>query len=184
MVKLNFKGSNKGSIAMMKNIYLFCALLLGNWVSFLLGASPVSAQEKPTTLIESAYARATIPGTSISSAYMEIENKDNNTIALLNVTSPASPRIEIHQHRMNDGMMRMVKLNSIDIPPKERVKLQPSGLHLMLFDVKKPLKAQQQVELTLNFSNNTSVTIPVPVYSPAQERTSQETMSKMHEHHH
>ena len=168
----------------MKKLNLFFLLLICCFVSFSGKANSVSEKESSMVEVKQAYIRATIPGTSISSSYMEIENKFAKPVTLLKVTSEISPRIEIHQHTMVDGMMRMRKLNSLDIKAKERVKLQPSGLHLMLFDVKKPLKAQQQVELTLNFSNNTSVTIPVPVYSPAQERTSQETMSKMHEHHH
>lgn len=168
----------------MKSHYLFCLLLLCNFICFFGEANPISEKKNSMFLIEKAYIRATIPGTSNSSSYMEIENKAEKTMTLLSVNSDISPRIEIHQHTMVDGMMRMRKLNSIDINPKERVKLQPSGLHLMLFDVKKPLKARQHVELTLNFSDNVSVTMQMPVYSPIQEQAVQEIVPKMHEHHH
>jgi copper(I)-binding protein len=168
----------------MKNNYLFYVLLVCSFVSFFGSANTILAQNSSEILIEHAYLRATIPGTSISSSYMEIENKGEKTVTLLSVSSNVSPQIEIHQHTMSDGMMRMRKLNSIDIDAKERVKLQPSGLHLMLFDVKKPLKAQQEGELTLHFSNKVSVTTQVPVYSPAQEKSAQKTVAQMHEHHH
>jgi copper(I)-binding protein len=168
----------------MKNIYLFCLLLLCSFICFFGQANPVSEKQYSTLSVEQAYIRATIPGASNSSAYMVIENTGEKTITLLSASSKVSPRIEIHEHTMADGMMRMRKLNSIDIKPKERVKLQPSGLHLMVFDVKTPLKAQQQVELTLNFSNNESVSVQVPVYSPIQEQAAQKSMPKMHEHHH
>ena len=65
-----------------------------------------------------------------------------------------------------------------------RDSLQPSGLHLMLFDVKNPLKAQQNVELTLSFSHNPSVTIQVPVFSPLQEKRAQEADSTAQPAHH
>lgn len=168
----------------MKKIYLFCLLLLCSFIGFFGQASPIAEKKNSMLLVEKAYIRATIPGTSISSSYMEIENRGEKAVTLLSVNSDISPRIEIHQHTMADGMMRMRKLDSIDIKSKERVKLQPSGLHLMLFDVKKPLKAQQQVELTLNFSDNVSVTMQMPVYSPIQEKTAQKTVPKTHEHHH
>ena len=168
----------------MKKIYLFCLLLLCNFICFSGEANSLQEKQSSMLLIEQAFIRATIPGTSNSSAYMEIENKGEKAITLLSASSDISPRIEIHQHTMVDGMMRMRKLNSIDINPKERVKLQPSGLHLMVFDVKTPLKSQQRVELTLNFSNNESVSIHIPVYSPIQEQAAQKSVPKMHEHHH
>mgnify|MGYP000258704593 CR=1 FL=1 len=168
----------------MKNNYLFSLLLLCNFVCFYGIAGSVSEKKNSKILIEKSYIRATIPGTSISSSYMEIENKGEKTVSLLSASSEISPRIEIHQHTMLDGMMRMRKVDSIAIKPSERVKLQPSGLHLMLFDVKKPLKAQEHVELMLNFSNNKSISVQVPVYSPTQEKTVQKMSSKMHEHHH
>lgn len=168
----------------MKKIYLFCLLLLCNFICFSGEANSLPEKQSSMLLIEQAFIRATIPGTSNSSAYMEIVNKGGNTIALLSVSSNISPRIELHQHTLIDGMMRMRKLNSIDIKAKERVKLQPSGLHLMVFDVKTPLKAQQHVELTLNFSNNESVSLQIPVYSPIQEQAAQKSVPKMHKHHH
>ncbi len=168
----------------MKNNYLFYLLLLCNFVCFFGQAHATPEKHSSMFVVEQAYIRATIPGTSHSSAYMEIENKGKKVVTLLSASSNVSPRIEIHQHTMLEGMMRMRKLNSIDINPKERVKLQPSGLHLMVFDVKKPLKAQQHVKLTLNFSNNESVTMQVPVYGPIQEQAAQKSVSKMHEHNH
>ena len=168
----------------MKRIYLFWLLLLCNFISFYGQANAIPDKKASMLLVENAYIRATIPGTSNSSAYMKINNKGENVVSLLSASSDISSRIEIHQHTMEGGMMRMRKLNSIDINPKEHVKLQPSGLHLMVFDVKNPLKPKQRVEVTLNFSNNESVTMHIPVYSMAQEQASQKSVSKMHEHHH
>jgi copper(I)-binding protein len=168
----------------MKNIYLCCVLLVCGLMSFFSTANLIPEDKTSIPLIEQAYIRATIPGTSISSSYMEILNQSDNTITLLSVTSVVSPRIEIHQHIMADGMMRMRKLDSLKIESKARVKLQPSGLHLMIFDVERPLNPKEQVEFTLHFSDNVSVTMEIPVYSPAQEKAAQKTMSIMHKHHH
>tara|TARA_R110001583_G_scaffold13909_12_gene59022 strand:- start:4971 stop:5525 length:555 start_codon:yes stop_codon:yes gene_type:complete len=184
MIKLNLIGIKRDVSHQMKKIYLLCLLLLYGFIGFFGEANALAENKNSMLLIEQAYIRATIPGTLHSSSYMEIENKGEKTVTLLSVRSEISPRIEIHQHSMVDGMMRMRKLDSIVLKSKERVKLQPSGLHLMLFDVKKPLKAQQLVELTLNFSDNVSMTMQIPVYSFIQEQAVQKTVPKMHEHHH
>jgi len=176
----------------MKSSHLYLLLLLFCTCSFFGVANELSyentRQEQQLLIsVEGAYIRSSIPGTTISSSYMIIENKGEKTVTLLGANSKISPRIEIHQHSMYDGMMRMRQLESIDIKAKQRIILQPSGLHLMLFDVKKPLKAQQKVELTLNFSNETSVTIQVPVYSPLQEKRAQKAdahVAIQHMHHH
>ena len=129
--------------------------------------------------VENAYIRSSIPGTTITSSYMVIENKGEKTVTLVGANSKISPRIEIHQHSMSDGMMHMRQLDSIEIKAKQRIVLQPSGLHLMIFGIKNPLQTQQQIELTLNFSNNLPVTIQVPVYSPLQEKTAREAAANL-----
>lgn len=170
----------------MKNSYL----LLLCWTCSFFGIAnefsneKVELGQKSLISVEHAYIRSSIPGTTITSSYMMIENKGEKTVTLLGANSKISPRIEIHQHSMSDGMMRMRQLDSIEINARQRIVLQPSGLHLMLFDVKKPLQAQEKVELTLNFSNQSSVTIQVPVYSPLQEKRMQEVDSGVQQTHH
>ncbi|MBL4900249.1 MAG: copper chaperone PCu(A)C [Colwellia sp.] len=166
----------------MKNSYLY--LLVFGTCSFFVGANELSDEEaapskNPLISVERAYIRSSIPGTTITSLYMMIENKGEKTVTLLGANSNVSPRIEIHQHSMFNGMMRMRRLDSIDINAKQHIVLQPSGLHLMLFDVTSPLQAQQKVELTLKFLNMDPVTIQVPVYSPLQEKIAQEARDNL-----
>ncbi|MDX2368297.1 MAG: copper chaperone PCu(A)C [Colwellia sp.] len=180
----------------MKNSHLYLLALLFCTCSFFGMANELSnkemnekieLEEKSLISVEHSYIRSSIPGTTITSSYMIIENKGEKTVTLLGANSKISSRIEIHQHSMSDGMMRMRQLDSIVIKAKQRIVLQPSGLHLMLFEVKKPLQAQQEVELTLNFSNKASVTIQVPVYSPLQEKKAQEAIANLavqQPHHH
>ncbi|MCW8832393.1 MAG: copper chaperone PCu(A)C [Colwellia sp.] len=167
----------------MKNHHLFLLLLLCSQISFTCFAQ---AQQGEIT-VEQAYLRASIPGSNVSSAYMIIANNSEKAVTLLGATSSISPRVEIHQHTMVGGLMRMRKTDAIIIKANERVILQPSGLHLMLFDVKKPLQSQHKVELTLRFSDKKSVSLQVPVYSPKQEKLAQEAngqLSTMQHHHH
>lgn len=167
----------------MKKCHLFLLLLLFSQVSFV---SFAQSQQVGIT-VEKSYVRASIPGSTISSAYMIITNNGEKAVTLLDASSSISPRVEIHQHTMVADLMRMRKRDAIIIKANERVILQPSGLHLMLFDVKKPLKPQHKVDLTLRFSDKKSVLMQVPVYSPKQEKSAQEAneqLSTMQHHHH
>ncbi len=123
-----------------------------------------------TFTISQAYARETIPGTQISSAYMTIKNNSEQSRQLIAISSNISPRIEMHQHLItNDGMMKMRKITTIVIPAQQQVQLQPSGLHLMLFDLKKPLISSQIVNMTLHFDNKSTMIVQVPVVSLKQQ---------------
>ena len=175
----------------MKNNYLYLLLLLCT-CSFVgmtdaLSNEDIELEQELLISVEQAYIRSSIPGSTITSSYMRIENKGEKKVTLLGASSKISPRIEIHQHIMSDGMMRMRQLDFIDINAKQHIVLQPSGLHLMFFDVKKNLEAQENIELTLNFLNKAPVIIQVPVYSPLQEKRAQDATANMalsQPHHH
>jgi copper(I)-binding protein len=157
----------------MKYSYYLGVLFWG--CSFLGVASELSnneakADQKALISVQQAYIRSSIPGTTVSSSYMTIENKGQKTVTLIGASSKISSRIEIHQHTLLDGMMRMRQLDLLEIKANQHVVLQPSGLHFMIFDLHQPLKASQKVELTLNFLNCPPVTIQVPVYSPLQQK--------------
>jgi copper(I)-binding protein len=62
---------------------------------------------------------------------------------------------------MNNGMMRMRKLDRIALPAG---KTDLTGdLHIMLIDLKAPLKEGDQVALTLEFENGVRQTVLAPV---------------------
>ena len=109
------------------------------------------------------FVRETIPGTNISSAYMTLKNSNEKSVTLIGASSKISPRIEIHEHSMTGGMMSMRQVDTIVIKSKDSVVLQPSGLHLMLFDIPEPLKAGDMVTITLHFSSQPDVDVQLPV---------------------
>lgn len=138
----------------------FCALLI------CIGISSVNANNVAANVtVTQGHVRATIPGTNISSAYMTIHNNYEKTVTLQRVSSKISPRVEIHQHSMEAGVMSMQKLNSLNIDGKSQAVLQPGGLHLMVFDVKKPLQNNDTVEFTLHFLAQGELTVQLPVQS-------------------
>jgi copper(I)-binding protein len=64
--------------------------------------------------------------------------------------------------------MRMRQVASIDVPAGGTVSLEPGGLHIMLIDLREPLKQGETLPLTLTFAKAGKVTVQVPVKSPAE----------------
>ena len=116
-----------------------------------------------TITISDGYVKASIPGSNVTASYMTLRNTSNKAITLQKVSSTVSDRIEIHEHSMADGMMRMREVGEITIKANSEVVLQPSGLHLMIFSLKQQITDKDVIALTLYFSNDTEVKIQLPV---------------------
>ena len=143
----------------MRNIHyrkvaIFCTLL------FAMMSNVYAAK---TITVNDGYVKASIPGSNVTASYMTLRNTSNKAITLQKVSSTVSDRIEIHEHSMADGMMRMREVGEITIKANSTVVLQPSGLHLMIFSLKQPIKEKSVMPLTLYFSNDTEVKIQLPV---------------------
>ena len=69
---------------------------------------------------------------------------------LVSASSPAAGAVEIHEMSMDGDMMKMRALTQgLALPAGKAVALKPGGLHLMLLDLKQPLKTGDTVEVTL-----------------------------------
>ena len=126
--------------------------------------------------VESPYIRATIPGTNVSSAYMEIVNHGDKTVTLIGASLAVSNKVEIHEHTMSNGMMKMQKREMLEIAANNKVVLQPSGYHLMIFNLEKGLKDGEEIVLTLHFKGHEDQKVVVPVQSIKRKKTA-------HHHH-
>lgn len=98
------------------------------------------------------WARATPAGATIGSAFLEIRTDKNTSDRLISVSSPVAGRAEVHSHSMAGGVMKMRRLDGIDLKPGESHVLKPMGEHIMLFDLKQPLKEGDLIKLTLTFA--------------------------------
>src|SRR6201994_1869708 len=117
-------------------------------------AAPVRAQEVKAgdLVITQAWARATPSGAKIGGGYLTIENKGSTPDRLINGSADIAGKVEVHEMAMNNGVMTMRALdNGLTIDPGKTVKLAPGGYHLMLFDLKSPLKQGDTLPITLEF---------------------------------
>jgi periplasmic copper chaperone A len=102
--------------------------------------------------ISNAWVRATAPGQEVGAAYMTLQSPSDTV--LIKTESSAAGSVEIHSMTMNNGVMQMRKMDTLPLAAGKPVELAPSGFHLMLFDLKKPLKAGEQVEFTLHLKDS------------------------------
>ena len=86
-----------------------------------------------------------------SAAYLKITNFNADNITLISVTSEKFDRIEIHTHLMEEGVMKMRKIDELIVKPDETVELKPGGYHLMLFGIKDKLEKGGKFPMTLKF---------------------------------
>lgn len=123
-----------------------------------------AALAAPTTLqIRDGYVREMPPGQTVSAAFMTLQNDTAKPIAIVAASSDAADRAELHNHRHTADGMRMEKIVRLEIPAKGQQLLQPGGYHLMLLDLKRPLKAGQTVRITLIDEQGRTYGANVPV---------------------
>ena len=131
---------------------LFAALL----------AVPARAEEVNAgdLVITQAWSRATPGGAKIAGGYLTIENRGSTPDRLIGGSGNVAARVEVHEMAMKNGVMTMRSLDKgLAIEPGKTVKLAPGGYHLMLFDLKNPLKQGDKVPLTLEFEKAGNVNL-------------------------
>jgi copper(I)-binding protein len=100
------------------------------------------------------WARATPGNAQTGAIYLTITNAGTTPDTLEGTAStPAADHAEIHQMKMENGVMEMRPVPSLTIDPGKTVVLEPSGYHVMLTGLKAPLKEGQTVPLTLTFAH-------------------------------
>jgi len=113
--------------------------------------------------IENPQARATVPAQNMSGGFMKIENDSTAADKLISASSSVSKSMELHTMSMDNNVMRMREVKSIDLPAKSKVELRPGGLHLMFIDLNKQLKAGDIIPVKLKFEKAGEVEVKFQV---------------------
>lgn len=110
------------------------------------------------------WARATPKGAAVGGGYFKITNTGTTPDRLVSGTSEISPRFEIHEMSMDNGVMKMRQLkDGIEIKPGETVEFKPGGYHVMMLDLKDPIKEGGRVKGTLVFEKAGKVDVEYAV---------------------
>jgi copper(I)-binding protein len=142
----------------------------------LLPLASLAAAQQPkadSVAVSEAWARATPGGVRNGAAFLQITASGAGD-RLMDVRSGAAGRVELHSHIHEAGVMKMRRVEAIDVPAGKPVVFKPGGLHIMLMDLKQPLKAGEQVDLTLVFEKAGEIEVrasvePIGAAGPASK---------------
>jgi hypothetical protein len=115
-------------------------------------------------VITQAWTRATPGGAKTGGGFLTIENKGSAPDKLIGASADGAGKIEVHEMAMNNGVMKMRPVDGgLTIDPGKTVKLAPGGFHLMMMDLKNPLKQGDKMPVTLQFEKAGKVAVTLDV---------------------
>ena len=111
--------------------------------------------------VNNAWSRATAPGQSSAGVWFSITSKQD--AKLVAVFSSLAGTTQLHTMSQEQGMMKMRAVESIALPAGKTVELAPGGNHVMLLDLKQPLKAGDSVplKLTIELADKSKKTVEI-----------------------
>lgn len=115
--------------------------------SFALSMFAGAARSDELLQVSDAWVTPSRPGQTVVGGYMRLRSAQD--AALVQIDTDTAAKAEMHQMSMENDIMRMRRLDRLDLPAGQTVDLAPGARHLMLFDVRRPLKAGDTVALTL-----------------------------------
>jgi periplasmic copper chaperone A len=144
------------TLSILASAVLFATLL----------AAPACAEEVKAgdLVITQAWSRATPGGAKVASGYLTIENKGSAPDRLIGGSADVAPKVQVHEMATTNGVMTMRPLDGgLTIEPGKTVKLAPGGYHLMMLDLKSPLKQGDKLPVTLEFEKAGKVQVSFDV---------------------
>jgi copper(I)-binding protein len=99
------------------------------------------------TTIKDPWVRGTVAQQTATGMFAQITSPTGGR--LVAARSPVAGVVEIHEMAMDGNVMRMRAIPALDLPAGKPVELKPGGYHVMLMDLKQPLKDGDTVPVTL-----------------------------------
>lgn len=128
------------------------ALQPGTWLraiglTLALGAGSLAVAADAGVVVRHAWARPTVPGQPVGAAYFEITSPTAATLTA--IESVAAGEVQLHRMDMDGDVMRMRRVERLELPAGQPVVLSAGGMHLMLMQLKRPLREGDRVPLLL-----------------------------------
>ena len=105
------------------------------------------AQASVNVEVKDAWVRATVAQQKTTGAFMQLTAQADTRV--VQVSSPIAGVVEIHEMAMDKDVMKMRAVPALALPAGKAVELKPGGYHVMLMDLKGPVKEGDLVSLSL-----------------------------------
>ena len=113
-------------------------------------------------MVANPWVRANISGRP-AAVFLIIYNRSDQADRLIGARSPLAGRIEIHSHARDGDIMRMRRLEAIDVIAQGTTELRPGGRHLMVFDLDPTVRPGGRLPLVLRFERAGELVLEAPV---------------------
>jgi periplasmic copper chaperone A len=169
---MNFKAMNL--LAQMRKTGFGLGFILGGLFigAVALWIPPAHAHDfkQGDLVIDHPYATPSLAGTRNGSVYFKsLRNRGGQADRLIAAKSAVAERVELHQMQMDGQVMRMREVPAIELPARTEVNLRHGGAgthHLMLINLKQPLKDGDRFDLELVFEKAGTRRVNVWVQTP------------------
>jgi copper(I)-binding protein len=155
------------SIKKIKTSIIFSAIALASQVTMAHGVKCGDLN------IAHPYSTPTIGSGNTGAVYfMNIKNNGKDVDQLIGARTDASSSVEIHEMSLENNIMKMRAIPEVQLPSGFEVTFkhgQANGYHLMLIDLKKPLKLGDKFPVTLKFKTAGECKAEVWVEAPKGE---------------
>ena len=122
--------------------------------------------------IDQPWTRATPGGAGVAGGYLTIANTGSVPDRLIGGSSPDAARVEIHEMKMEDGVMKMRELTGgLEIKPGQKLELKPGGYHVMFMNLREPIKQGEMLKGQLRFEKAGTVDVEFKVEPIGAQRS-------------
>ncbi len=128
-----------------------------------LAIAGVASAEDGAIRVNEAWARATPGGARTGAVYLTVTNAGTTLDTITGVSTPAADKAELHQMKIENGIMEMRPVPALAVPPGQSLTLGPNGYHVMLTGLRAPLKEGGTVPLTLTFEHAGPVSVTASI---------------------
>lgn len=116
--------------------------------------------------ITDAYARASIPGSKNSALFMKVKNLTEQNLTIIDVQAKeVANKTELHTtiKDKDTGFLKMQKVDNVVVEAKNTAEFKSGGDHVMLLDLKRELKDDDNFEASVSFKEIEPIAFVVKV---------------------
>jgi copper(I)-binding protein len=115
-----------------------------------------------------AWVRTAPPRAMMMAGYMTLRNDGAAPATLVSGESDVFGVVEMHRTLVVDNISRMRQVSEVTIPAHQSLRFEPQGMHLMLMQERRELKAGDKVNFRLHFADGSvlDVVAVVSAFAP------------------
>jgi copper(I)-binding protein len=126
-------------------------------------AATFAHSHKTDISIMKPWARTSAPGAP-SAGFMMVKNTGDKDDVLLSVSGDFAKKMEVHQTKAVDGVMKMIhQEDGVRIPAGGEVLFKPGSYHLMFMGLNKNFEEGETYTVVLTFEHAGEMTLELPV---------------------